>query len=186
MLRLHLMAFAPCAHVQHPQSLCSAKLSKSHIFTCSLISTLKQILEALQPLQKLLELLNPRYDSVLRNTFEQGRLNRMLPALGATVSFSAARAGAALGSAGRYRNAAGTAGSLLMSSGPGREAGQSLRSMPGLSKGLRRARDEHGGQCMPVMNMCALLSSVLHPPSGCTLQDNHLIVIYMLLNIELQ
>ena len=114
------------------------------------MSTLIQILEALQPLQKLLELLNPRYDSVLRNTFEQGRLNRVLPALGATMSFSAARAGAALGAAGRYRNAAGTAGSLLMSTGPGREAGQSLRSMPGLSKGLRRARDEHGGQCMPV------------------------------------
>ncbi len=128
----------------------SVNFTESLYFACSLISTLIQILEALQPLQKLLELLNPRYDSVLRNTFEQGRLNRVLPALGATMSFSAARAGAALGAAGRYRNAAGTAGSLLMSTGPGREAGQSLRSMPGLSKGLRRARDEHGGQCMPV------------------------------------
>ena len=151
MLCLQLLAFAACAHVQHPQSLCSAKCFESFVSACSLISTLKQILEALQPLQKLLELLNPRYDSVLRNTFEQGRLNRMLPASGTTVSFSAARAGAALGAARRYRNAAGTAGSLLMSTGLGREAGQSLRSMPGLSKGLRRARDEHGGQCMPVL-----------------------------------
>lgn len=109
------------------------------------MSTLKQILEALQPLQKLLELLNPRYDSVLRHTFEQGRLSRMVPASNTKASFSIPRVGAA----GGYLNAPGTAGSLLTSSGPGKEAGLSLRSMPGLSKGLRRARDEHGGQLMP-------------------------------------
>ena len=109
------------------------------------MSTLKQILEALQPLQKLLELLNPRYDSVLRHTFEQGRLSRMVPASNTKASFSVSRVGAA----GGYLNAPGTAGSLLTSSGPGKEAGLSLRSMPGLSKGLRRARDEHGGQLMP-------------------------------------
>ncbi len=108
------------------------------------MSTLKQILEALQPLQKLLELLNPRYDSVLRHTFEQGRLSRLTPASG-TMSFSAARVGAPMGSAGGYLNAPGTAGSLLLPTRSGREAGQLLRSMPGLSKGLRRARDEHGG-----------------------------------------
>ena len=112
---------------------------------CSLRSTLTQILEALQPLEKLLELLNPRYDSVLRHNFEQGRLNRQTAPVGSAISVSAARVGSALGSAGGYLNAAGTAGSLLLSSNLRKEAGESLKSMPGLSKGLRRARDEHGG-----------------------------------------
>ena len=105
------------------------------IVLCRLRDTLVQILEALQPLQKLLELLNPRYESVLRHTFEQGRLSRLTPAAASTMASNAV--GSVLGSAGGYLNAAGTAG---------RDAGQSLRSMPGLSKGLRRARDEHGGQ----------------------------------------
>lgn len=109
---------------------------------CSLHSTLNQILEALQPLQKLLELLNPRFDSVLRHTFEQGRLSRVTPASVPTISFSAAR----VGPAGGYLNAAGTAGNLLLHGTSGKEANQYLKSMPGLSKGLRRARDEHGGQ----------------------------------------
>lgn len=112
---------------------------------CSLRSTLTQILEALQPLEKLLELLNPRYDSVLRHTFEQARLSRQTAPAGTAISVSAARVGSALGSTGGYLNAAGTAGNLLLSSNSRKETGESLKSMPGLSKGLRRARDEHGG-----------------------------------------
>lgn len=111
------------------------------LLPCSLRSTLKQILEALQPLQKLLELLNPRFESVLRHTFEQGRLSRLPPPPGGGKSYSMARS---LGPGG-YFNAPGVAGSLLLPSGSGKEGGQSLKSMPGLSKGLRRARDEHGG-----------------------------------------
>lgn len=114
---------------------------------CSLRSTLTQILEALQPLEKLLELLNPRYDSVLRHTFEQGRLSRQSAPAGSAISVSAVRVGSALGSAGGFLNAAGAAGNLLLASNSRREAGESLKSMPGLSKGLRRARDEHGGVC---------------------------------------
>ena len=114
------------------------------ILLCRLRSTLIQILEALQPLQKLLELLNPRFDSVLRHTFELGRLSRVTAPSGTTVS--GARVGSALGSAGGYLNAAGTAGNLLLPGSSGKEAALSLKNMPGLSKGLRRARDEHGGE----------------------------------------
>ena len=103
-----------------------------------------QILEALQPLQKLLEVLNPRIESVLRHTFEQGRLSRLMPAAGKAM---AASAGSVFGSAGGFLNGAGSAGALLPI-GHGKDAGQSLRSMPGLSKGLRRARDEHGGESL--------------------------------------
>ena len=113
---------------------------------------MSQILEALQPLQKLLELLNPRLDSVLRHTFEQGRMKRQTAASGSAISASAARAGSAVGPTGGYLNAAGTAGNLLVPGSSGKEAGQSLKSMPGLSKGLRRARDEHGGQ---LTSMCS-------------------------------
>ena len=115
------------------------------------MSTLKQIMEALQPLQKLLELINPRYESELRHTFEQGRLNRVAIAATATMSFSATKSfsaakAASVGPAGGYLNAPGTAGTLVLPSGAGRPGLQSLRSNPGLSKGLRRARDEHGGK----------------------------------------
>lgn len=65
---------------------------------CSLLGTLKQILEAVQPLQKLLELINPRYESELRHTFEQGRLNRVItPMLVGSMSFSAAKAASITG-----------------------------------------------------------------------------------------
>ena len=38
-----------------------------------MLGLLQQLLESLQPLRKLLELINPRYDSVLRHTYEQSR-----------------------------------------------------------------------------------------------------------------
>lgn len=102
-------------------------------------------MEALRPLQKLLELMNPRYESELRHTFEQGRLNRVATAAGASMS-AAKAAAVSVGPAGGYLNAPGTAGNLVLPSGAGRLGLQSLRSNPGLSKGLRRARDEHGGE----------------------------------------
>lgn len=93
--------------------------------------------------------MNPRYESELRHTFEQGRLNRVATAAGATMSFSAVKAATvSVGPAGGYLNAPGTAGNLVLPSGAGRPGLQSLRSNPGLSKGLRRARDEHGGELL--------------------------------------
>ena len=38
-----------------------------------MLGLLQQLLESLRPLRKLLELINPRYDSVLRHTYEQSR-----------------------------------------------------------------------------------------------------------------
>ena len=111
------------------------------------MGTLKQVMEALQPLHKLLELINPRYESELRHTFEQGRLNRVTNVAGVSMSFSAVKATAvSVGPAGGYLNAQGTAGNLVLPSETARHGTQSLRSNPGIAKGLRRARDEHGGK----------------------------------------
>ena len=132
---------------------------------CSLMGTLKQVKEALQPLQKLLELINPRYESELRHTFEQGRLNRVTNVAGISMSFSAAKATAvSVGPAGGYLNAQGTAGNLVLPSETARHGTQSLRSNPGIAKGLRRARDEHGGECGDNATMVAFViaHAVMH------------------------
>ena len=64
-----------------------------------------------------------------------------------------------LNGAGGYLNAPGTAGHLVLPSG--RPGAQSLRSNPGLSKGLRRARDEHGGDLLLLLPLLPYLLLLL-------------------------
>ncbi|KAK9811376.1 hypothetical protein WJX72_002779 [[Myrmecia] bisecta] len=91
----------------------------------SLLDTLRTLLEALQPLRKLLEVIHPRYDSVLRKSFDKGRArNARIASI----------------------RAASTSGPALASLFPAlTDPTQQLRVTPAMSKGLRQVRDAHGG-----------------------------------------